>query len=89
MSKKSKNKQQEIAAVNIDTAFNYLEFLLDNPDAAEKIPDGATVIVPTGVQWVDEQNQQIGDRVKRSGGIVYLVESFLKRWQKAVVKLFS
>ncbi|MGK7899967.1 MAG: hypothetical protein AB4352_00880 [Hormoscilla sp.] len=83
------NEQQEMATVNMEVAFDYLEFLLENPAACQEIPDGATVIIPTGVRWVDEENQLLAKEVESSGGVVYHVPELGKsdRVKEAAGKL--
>ncbi|MBC6476765.1 MAG: hypothetical protein GDA56_02120 [Hormoscilla sp. GM7CHS1pb] len=77
------NEQQEMATVNMAVAFDYLEFLLSNPAACQEIPDGATVIIPTGIRWVDEENQLLAKEVECSGGVVYHVPELGKSdWVK-------
>lgn len=72
------DQRQQMADANIAVAFDYLDFLLENPEALEKIPDGATVILPTGDSWVDEQNNQIAAQVEHTGGTIYQVQHLIR-----------
>ena len=71
-------QRQQMATANIAVAFDYLDFLLENPEALEEIPDGATVILPTGDSWVDEQNNQIAVQVERAGETIHHVEGLVR-----------
>jgi hypothetical protein len=70
-------QQQQMAVANMAVAFDYLDFLLENPNALEEIPDSATVIIPTEDTWVNEQNNQIVAQVQKSGGNVYYVQKLV------------
>ena len=72
------NEQQEqMAVANMAVAFDYLDFLLENSNALEEIPDSATVIIHTEDTWVNEQNNQIAVQVQQSGGTVYHVQKLV------------
>jgi hypothetical protein len=73
MLNQTNEQRQRMAVANLTSAFDYLDFLLENPDAIQEIPDGATVILPTGDSWVDEQNSQIAAQIECSGEIIYQV----------------
>ncbi|WP_449420856.1 hypothetical protein [Phormidium nigroviride] len=70
-------QQQQMAVANMAVAFDYLDFLLENPNALEEIPDSATVIIHTEDTWVNEQNNQIAVQVQQSGGTVYHVQKLV------------
>jgi hypothetical protein len=72
----TEEQRYRMAEANIDSAFEYLDFLLENPDALQEIPDGSTVILPTSEPWVDEQNNKIARHIEESGETVYRVQSF-------------
>lgn len=70
-------QQQQMAVANMAVAFDYLDFLLENPKSLEEIPDSATVIIPTEDSWVNEQNNQIAAQVQKSGGTVHHVQKLV------------
>ena len=72
----TEEQRDRMAEANIDSAFEYLDCLLENPDALQEIPNGATVILPTSDPWVDEQNNEIARHIEESGETVYRVQSF-------------
>ena len=71
-------QQQQMAVANMAVAFDYLDFLLENPKGLEEIPDNAIVIIPTEEVWVDEENNQIAAQVQRLGGTVHHVQKLVK-----------
>ncbi|MBD1908211.1 hypothetical protein NDI37_11805 [Funiculus sociatus GB2-A5] len=71
-------QRQQMATANIAVAFDYLDFLLENPEALEEIPDGATVILSTGDSWVDEQNNQIAVQVECAGETIHHVQELVR-----------
>jgi hypothetical protein len=53
------NERRQLVETNINAAFDYLEGMMDHPEKISSIPDEAIVIVPTGNQWVNQQNENI------------------------------
>lgn len=63
---------EKLAKVNTEAVFDYIEELIENPEEATEIPDGAVVVVPTEDEWVNQKNQEIAeDQVKEEGGEIY------------------
>lgn len=67
----SQEEYRHLTTTNINAAFNHLEFLLDHPEEIEKIPDSSTVIIPTGDDWVDEQNAILAHQAQANGETIY------------------
>lgn len=63
---------EKLAKVNTEAVFDYIEDLIDNPEKATEIPDGAIVVVPTEDEWVNQKNQEIAEaQVEQEGGEIY------------------
>ncbi|AFY62804.1 hypothetical protein [Synechococcus sp. PCC 6312] len=69
----TEQETRRLVSSNINAGFDFLEFLLDHPEEIEKIPDGSTVIIPTGDAWVDEQNKVLAEQAQANGETVYRV----------------
>jgi len=63
---------QKLAEVNTEAVFDYIEDLIENPEQATEIPDGAVVLVPTEDEWVNQKNQELAEvQIREEGGELF------------------
>lgn len=67
-------ERSRLGNANLDAFFAHVDFLMDNPDAIQSIPDGATIVIKTGDPWADAQNQLIAEQRKAKGVEIFEVE---------------
>ncbi|NJP10937.1 MAG: hypothetical protein HC866_16870 [Leptolyngbyaceae cyanobacterium RU_5_1] len=70
----SDGERSRLGRVNLDAFFSHLNFLVDNPEAIETIPDNSTVVYQgTGDLWVDAQNANLAAQAIVNGENVHLL----------------
>lgn len=66
--------RSRLGYANLNNFFSHLNFLVDNPEAIESIPNNSTVIYQeTTDQWVDAQNDELGKQSQDRGENVHWV----------------
>lgn len=66
------SEYETLAKINTETVFDYIDQLIENPEKAVNIPDGAVVVVPTEDEWVNQKNQEMAKaQISEEGGEIY------------------
>lgn len=55
------SEYEALAKINTEAVFDYIDQLIENPEKAVSIPDGAVVVVPTENEWANQKNQEMAE----------------------------
>lgn len=70
------SEYETLAKINTEAVFDYIDQLIENPEKAVSIPDGAVVVVPTEKEWVNQKNQEMAEaQISEEGGEIYYWEN--------------
>lgn len=68
------NERSRLGNANLEAFFSHLNFLVDNPEEIDTIPNSATVIYQgTGDAWVNAQNDKLADQAVANGEKIHRV----------------
>ncbi len=70
----SNSEKSRLGSANLNSFFSHLDFLVDNPEFIETIPDGSTVIYQKHKDnWVNIQNEKLAEQALGRGEKVHRV----------------
>lgn len=68
------SERSRLGAANLNSFFSHLDFLVDNPEIIETIPNKSTIIYQeTKDNWVNAQNEKLAEQALRRGEEVHRV----------------
>ena len=70
------NERKSLGEANLDTFFDHLNFLVDNPEEIKTIPKNSTIVYKEAVNdWVNTQNDLLAKQAESKGENVHRVSA--------------